>query len=284
MRFFWSFMQNYLTHHTDQAESIGSHVISVLVEIVVLYVAARIAIRILTRFIHRFLKLRAVKMDERRRKTLTSLSENAIRYTVYTAYILMVLPKFGLHIEALLAGAGIAGVAIGFGAQGLIKDLLTGFFILFEDQYAVGDMVTINNFTGIVLTIGLRLTRIQASTGEIEIIPNGQITNVTNYSKTNSMAVIDMSIDYRSDIESAIRIMQEVMNSLRAESAEIIGDVAVLGVQEFKDSAIILRATAECASMGQYRIQRLARKRLKEAFDMNGIEIPFSRQTVTLER
>lgn len=284
MQSFWSYIQNYITSHANQAESIGFHTVDMLILIIVLYIAARIVIRLLTRFIHRFLKMRAVKLDERRRNTLTSLSENAIRYTIYTVYVLMILPKFGLHIEALLAGAGIAGVAIGFGAQSLIKDLITGFFILFEDQYAVGDTVTINNFTGTVLTIGLRLTRIQASTGEIEIIPNGQITNVTNYSKTNSLAVIDVCVDYQSDIQTAIRIMGDVMESLKQESTEIIGDVSVLGVQEFQNSAIVVRATAECAPLCQYGVQRLARQRLKEAFDKNGIEMPFYHQTVIVKQ
>jgi moderate conductance mechanosensitive channel len=281
---FWSYIQSYIASHANQAEGIGFHALDVIALIVVLYIAARIVIRLLTRFIHRFLKLRAVKLDERRRNTLTSLSENAIRYTIYTVYVLLILPKFGLHIEALLAGAGIAGVAIGFGAQSLIKDLITGFFILFEDQYAVGDMVTINSFTGTVLTIGLRLTRIQASTGEIEIIPNGQITNVTNYSKTNSIAVIDVSIDYRSNLDAAIHAMEEVMGVLQAESSEIIGEVSVLGVQEFKDAAIVIRATAECVPLGQYSVQRLARKKMKEVFDRNGIEMSFINQTVILKK
>jgi moderate conductance mechanosensitive channel len=284
MQSFWSYIQNYITGHANQAESIGFHTVDILILIIVLYIAARIIIRLLTRFIHRFLKMRAVKLDERRRNTLTSLSENAIRYTIYTVYVLMILPKLGLHIEALLAGAGIAGVAIGFGAQSLIKDLITGFFILFEDQYAVGDTVTINNFTGTVLTIGLRLTRIQASTGEIEIIPNGQITNVTNYSKTNSLAVIDVCVDYQSNVQTAIRIMGDVMESLKQESTEIIGDVSVLGVQEFQNSAIVIRATAECAPLSQYGVQRLARQRLKEAFDKNGIEMPFYHQAVIMKQ
>ncbi len=282
--YFWSYMQNYVVNHVNQAESIGNHVLDVFLEIVILYIVARLAIRFLTRFIHRFLKLRAVKMDERRRNTLTSLSENAIRYTIFTIYVLMILPKFGLHIEALLAGAGIAGVAIGFGAQSLIKDILTGFFILFEDQYAVGDTVTVNNFTGTVLTIGLRLTRIQAWTGEIEIIPNGQITNVTNYSKTHSVAVIDMNIDYRSDIDAAIRIMKEVMEKVKGESPEIVGDVSVLGIQELQNTAVIIRATAECAALSQYGVQRLARKRLIEAFENNGIELAFYRQSVIVKK
>jgi len=251
--------------------------------ILLLYIGARIIIRVLLRATHRVLQLNAVRLNDRRKNTFASLLDNAIRYTVYVIFILTALPVVGVHIETLLAGAGIAGLAIGFGAQSLIKDLLTGFFILFEDQYGVGDMVKVNNFTGTVFSIGLRLTRIQAWTGEIEIIPNGQIITVTNYSKTNSVAVIDVGVAYDTDINQATQALLAVMNDLPSENDSVIGEAQVLGVQSLGPSEVVLRAIVTCRPTTQYGVQRLAQQRIKEKFDALGIEIPFPQSVVHLQ-
>lgn len=249
------------------------------IEILLLYIGARLLVRVCLRTTHRVLQLNAVKMNDRRKNTFESLLDNAIRYTVYLIFILTSLPIVGVHITTLLAGAGIAGLAIGFGAQSLIKDLLTGFFILFEDQYGVGDMVKINNFTGTVYSIGLRLTRLQAWTGELEIIPNGQINTVTNYSKTNAQAVLDISVSYDTELPKAMRAITEVLQQLHQENDNVVGEPQILGVQSLGMSDIVLRATIECRPTTQFGIQRLAQQRIKERFDAIGIEIPFP-QTV----
>lgn len=243
-------------------------------KILLLYLLSRIAIRVLVSVINKLLRSRAVKMQERKRKTLESLLDNLTRYSIYFIFGLMVLQAIGLKITTLLAGAGIAGVALGFGAQSLIKDILTGFFILFEDQYGVGDLVKINNFTGTVQGIGLRLTRIQAWTGEVEVIPNGQILQVTNYSRTNSLAVIDVGVGYHTNLDEAIEILRRVMSEVKAETDVIVGDVQILGVQSLRQSDILLRVTAECLPTQQYGVQRRAQQKIKQAFDEAGIEFP----------
>jgi moderate conductance mechanosensitive channel len=249
------------------------HVGWVLIEILCQFILAKLAIRIVLHIIHRLFNSPAVRMDERRKKTLESLLDNVSRYLIYFIFALMALQTIGVNISALLAGASIAGVAIGFGAQSLIKDILTGFFILFEDQYGVGDVVKINNFTGTVETIGLRLTRIKAWTGEVEIIPNGQITQVTNYSRHNSLAVIDVAISYRTDTEKAQHVMQRVMDELKDTDENVI-DAKVLGVQSLRDRDVVMRAIAECKPNTQAAIQRVAQQRIKEAFEREGIEFP----------
>lgn len=243
-------------------------------KILLLYLLSRLAIRVLVGVISKLLRSKAVKMAERKRKTLESLLDNVTRYSIYFIFALMVLQAIGLKITTLLAGAGIAGVALGFGAQGLIKDILTGFFILFEDQYGVGDLVKINNFTGTVQAIGLRLTRVQAWTGEVEVIPNGQILQVTNYSRTNSLAVIDVSVAYRTNVDQAIEILRRVMSEVKAETDVIVGDVQILGVQSLRQSDVLLRVTAECLPTQQYGVQRRAQQMIKQAFDEAGIEFP----------
>lgn len=248
-------------------------------QIILLFIIAKITTRVLIKLVNRFFNLRAVKVDRRRRNTLVSLLDNVIRYTVYIIFFMMVLSILGFHIETLLAGAGIAGVALGFGAQSIIKDVLTGFFILFEDQYGVGDVVQINNFTGTVSTIGLRLTRIQAWTGEIEIIPNGQVQQVRNFSKSNSVAVIDVAVRHDTNLDHALRTLRQVMERVQEESSDVVGDVQILGVQALNQTGVVLRVTAVCLPTTNSVVQRLANQRIKEAFDAEGLQMPFQ-QTV----
>jgi small-conductance mechanosensitive channel len=262
--------------YSDVLLSIAGHVLQILL----FFILARILIRITISAVNRLIKLQTVKMDERRRNTLLSLLDNMIRYTIYFIFAVEALSSLNIHVETLLAGAGIAGLALGFGAQSLIKDVLTGFFIIFEDQYGVGDLVKINQFTGTVISIGLRLTRIQAWTGEIEIIPNGQITQVTNYSKANSIAVVDVGVSYQTDLNRAMEVIQETMQQLKAENENIVGDVQILGVQSLGKSDVVIRVTAECKPTTHFAVQRQAYQRIKEAFDREQIDIPYTQQVI----
>jgi small-conductance mechanosensitive channel len=275
----WHVINQYANKHSGQL----FHAAGDVAKIIVLYIVARITIRIISRVANRLLTMKAVKIDQRRKNTLISLSDNVIKYSIYFILLLMVMQTVGFHIETLLAGAGIAGLAIGFGAQNIIKDILTGLFILFEDQFGVGDMVKINQFTGTVQSIGIRLTKIQAWTGEIENIPNGQIQQVTNYSKSNSIAVIDVGISYDTPIELAMGIMKRVLDELAGHEENVVGPVQVLGVQALGESDVVLRATVECQPTTHFGIQRLARKRIKEAFNEAQIDIPFPQRVVWMQ-
>ncbi|MCL6516014.1 mechanosensitive ion channel family protein [Alicyclobacillus sp.] len=248
-------------------------VIGRIIGIVGFFLLTRIAIRLSVRTVHRMLYSPAVKMDERRRGTLASLLDNVVRYTLYFIYFLILLELLNFHVQTLLAGAGLAGLVVGLGAQSLIKDILTGLFILFEDQYGVGDYVKINNFVGTVDSIGLRVTRIRAWTGEMEVIPNGQIQQVTNYSRHNSLAVIDVGVRADADLGQALEVMERVMREVALEREEVAGEVNVLGVQAITQAEITLRATLECRPNQQYGVERLCRLRIKEAFDHAGIPL-----------
>jgi small-conductance mechanosensitive channel len=254
-----------------------------IILVIVYFILARIAIRISISVINRLMKSQTMRMDERRRNTLTSLLDNVVRYLIYFIFVVEALTSINIHVETLLAGAGIAGLAVGFGAQSLIKDVLTGLFILFEDQYGVGDLVKINQFTGTVQSIGLRLTRIKAWTGEVEIIPNGQIQQVTNYSRHNSIAVIDIAVSYEADLKHAMRVIQMAMDRVKAENDNIVGDVQIQGVQSLGENHIVIRVTAECRPTTQYGVQRLAYQRVKEAFDQEGIEIPGATRMICVQ-
>ncbi|MDQ0190327.1 mechanosensitive ion channel family protein [Alicyclobacillus cycloheptanicus] len=267
-------------HYVNQNVTGLEHAAWDAVKIILLFVAAQIIIRVLYRLCNRLLQIRT-RIDERRRNTLAALFQNVARYTVYFILVLTILPIFGVHIEALLAGAGVAGIAIAFGAQNLLKDIFNGLFILFEDQYGVGDYVLINGsvgsttgISGQVRTIGVRITVIKVWTGELVFIPNGQIIQVTNYSKENSIAVVDVDVGKTANTSQAIDIMQRIMEQLKRENPNIVGPIASLGIQAVTDTGFTLRATAECAPYTQFGVVREAQQRIHQAFLDHGVELP----------
>lgn len=265
----WSSLLKYMGNHLNQLEHIGWDI----VKIIVLLIVAQIAIRVISRIANRILHVRT-KIDERRKKTLGVLFFNVVKYTVYFILLLTILPIFGIHIEALLAGAGVAGIAIAFGAQSLLKDFFNGLFFLLEDQYGVDDYVAINGTWGQIRTIGLRITVIKVWTGELVVIPNGQINQVINYSKENSVAVIDVNVGYKADTEQAIEIVRGVMNQLKEDQKNIVGDVSILGVNALNDSNYTIRAIAECEPYTHWGVIRLAKQMIHKAFADNGIDLP----------
>lgn len=217
------------------------------------------------------------KITERRETTLIKLLENTLTYTVYFAVAIMILEAVNIEVRALLAGAGIAGLAIGFGAQNLVKDIITGFFIIFEDQFSVGDYIKTSNMEGFVEEIGLRTTKIKSWTGELHIIPNGSVNEVTNYSIHNSMAVVDVSIAYEGNIVKAEETISELLLELPEKYDQLIGVPQLLGVQSLGSSDVVLRVIAETQPMTHWHIARMLRKELKNRLDEQGIEIPFPR-------
>src|SRR5690625_635199 len=140
------------------------------------------------------------RVSDRREKTLHKLLDNTLVYSIYIIVFMTILQTLGVKVGALLAGAGVAGLAIGFGAQSLVKDIIAGFFIVFEDQFSVGDYVSVSGAEGTVEEIGLRTTKIKSWTGERFVIPNGNISEVINYSIHNGLAIVDINIPYESDI------------------------------------------------------------------------------------
>lgn len=248
----------------------------IAIKIIVLFIVIRIGISLFTRMTYRILRMHD-KMEERRKKTLEILFANLIKYVMYFVFLLTVLPIFGIHIGALLAGAGVAGIAVAFAAQSLLKDFFNGFFFIIEDQFGVGDYVVINGVWGSVKSVGLRTTRIQVWTGQVEIIPNGEIKQVTNYSKENSLAVLDIKVGYNTEMAIASSIIEKVMNDLKDSQENIVGNVSVLGVQELNDSTYTIRAIAECKPYTHWGIQRLAKQHIHTAFTQNHIDLPLSK-------
>lgn len=211
--------------------------------------------------------------SERRQNTLEKLLQNILANVVYFAAIIAILSTFGVNVVGLLAGAGIVGLAVGFGAQSLVKDIITGFFIIFEDQFAVGDKVQIGSAEGIVQEIGLRTTKVKSYTGELHIIPNGSISVVVNYSIYNSLALIDINVASETDIPSLEKNIQEFLKDLPNKYEELVKPPSFLGVQSFDASQIVVRITAETIPTKQAGIAREVRRDLKEFLERKGIKI-----------
>lgn len=220
------------------------------------------------------------KITERREATLSKLLENVLTYVVYFIAITMVLTNLGVEIGALLAGAGIVGLAVGFGAQNLVRDIITGFFIIFEDQFSVGDFIRVGALEGNVEEIGLRTTKIKNWTGELHIIPNGNIAEVTNFSIHNSIAVVDVSIAYEENIEEAERVISELLQTMPQKYEELVTPPDLLGVQTLGASDVVMRIVAECTPMQHWAMARNIRKDVKLVLDKHGIEIPFPRMVM----
>lgn len=258
-------------------------VLSVLTSVVQIIVA--ILAFLITRSIGKrmiasgFNKMQTEKgMSAGRVKTLEKLSINAYSYILIFIFITIIMNIFELSITGLIAGAGVVGLAIGFGAQGLVSDVVTGFFILLEKQIDVGDYVTIGSIDGIVEEVGLRNTQIRSFDGTLHYIPNREIGSVSNHSRGNMRALVDISISYDENIDEAITVMQAVCDKIAMEEEAIKEGPDVIGVQGLGDSDIVIRIVAKTENMLQWEVERKLKKALKEALDANNIEIPYPHQ------
>ncbi|WP_108586911.1 mechanosensitive ion channel family protein [Paenisporosarcina sp. OV554] len=221
-----------------------------------------------------------LRYSERRQNTLLKLLQNGLAYIVYFAAILAVLSALTIDVTGLLAGAGVLGLAIGFGAQNLVRDVITGFFIIFEDQFSVGDYVRIGAAEGTVEEIGLRTTKLSGLNGEIHIFPNGTIVEVVNFSLNNSIAIVDVSVAYETDIPRAEELIREFLMELPDKYEQLVKLPVLLGVQNLAASEVVMRITAETMPMQHFAIARIIRRDLKIFMDEHGIEIPYPKMVM----
>ncbi len=259
--------------------SLGQGAIKIVAIMVITYVALRLG-KSAIRNIFKVRSRSPLKISERREATLLKLLENVLTYVVYFISLMTILSTLDIDVKGLIAGAGIVGLAIGFGAQNLVRDIITGFFIIFEDQFSVGDYVRIGSAEGTVEEIGLRTTKIKSWTGELHIFPNGNITEVTNFSVHNSIAVVDVSIAYEENIEEAEKVMQELLLSLPQKYEDLVNPPELLGVQTLGASDVVMRIVAETVPMRHWYMARMIRKEVKLYLDQHGIEIPFPRMVM----
>lgn len=259
--------------------NIGMRTIKIIVILVLGAIVVRLARAIVRKAFHMGSRS-PIQISERRTVTVAKLLENIVAYVVMFVMLIAILGVFDINASGLLAGAGVIGLAVGFGAQSLVKDVITGLFILLEDQFSVGDYVRIGQFEGAVLEIGLRTTKMKSWTGEIHILPNGSITQVTNFSISNSVAFVDVSISYESDINRAEQVIEKLLQELPEKYEEMVTTPQLLGVQTLAASEVVLRVISEVEPMKHAVIARALRKEIKARLDLHGIEIPYPRMVL----
>lgn len=209
----------------------------------------------------------------RRLLTLAAITKSVLRYTVVFLAGVTVLGLWGINTSSLLLGAGVAGLAVGFGAQSLVRDVLSGFFILLEDQFAVGDYVNLGTVEGTVREMGLRATRLEAPGGETHIVPNGSVQRVTNYSRGPLRVLFDVAFSYDEDTSRVIKVAQETLDRYAAASEVVVEGPKVLGVSRMGPAGVSLTVWAKVKPMRQAAVERELKLLLKEAFAGAGVEV-----------
>jgi small-conductance mechanosensitive channel len=241
----------------------------------------------LIRIFRRYMHAKAPSLDEQARiQTLARVFRNSAAIVIVIVAGTLVLGELGISIAPILATAGVAGVAIGFGAQSLIKDYFTGVFLLLEDQIRQGDVVEVAGKSGLVEEITLRYVRLRDFEGHVHYIPNGEIKVVTNRTRGFAQAAIEVGVDYSTDIDQALAVMREVGSAMRADpkwQAKLADEPEIIGVERLDNSAVMLRCRMKVVpAIEQWNVKREYLKRLKSAFEQRGIQIPFPQLTVHL--
>jgi len=259
----------------------GSRVALILV---LMFIGVKIASMVSTR-LFAFLGHRR-RMDDEYKKRANTLSA-VIRYllsaTIITVAVLMILATLDIKIGPVLAAAGVVGVAVGFGAQHLVQDVISGFFILLDDQIRVGDVVDIAGKGGLVERLNLRMVVLRDLAGNVHYVRNGKIDIVTNMTKDYSRYVFDIGVAYRENVDEVVRVIRQVDEDLRSDPVfgpDILEPIEILGLDQFADSAVIIKARTKTKPIKQWNVGREFNRRLKKRFDELGIEIPFPHLTL----
>ena len=255
--------------------------------ITIILLAAWIATRLLQRAMSGFRARLAERITDansrQRAETLTRVFRYFIALLVGGLTALLVLSELGMSLAPILGASGVVGLAIGFGAQSLVKDFFSGFFILFEDQIRRGDIVKLGEIAGLVEDVTLRHVRLRDYDGNVHFVPNNLITTVTNMSRLYAWAVVDVGVAYREDVDECVAVMREVAEALRADpdfAPKILEPLEVAGVERWDTSAVVLRCRFKVMPLEQWTVRREYLRRLKAAFDARGIEIPYPHLTV----
>ena len=210
--------------------------------------------------------------------TIGGLVKNAVNVIVIGAAVLMILQELGMDITPLLAGAGVASLAVGFGAQNLVRDVISGFFLILEDQVHVGDVVNIDGTGGLVEQVHLRTIVLRDLSGTVHVIPNGAISTLSNLTKDFSYAVLDVGVAYKEDTDRVSDVLRDIGTGIHDDPAfakHILAPLEILGVNEFGDSAVLIKIRIKTRPLKQWMVGRELRRRIKKVFDAQGIEIPF---------
>ncbi|MCF8038323.1 MAG: mechanosensitive ion channel family protein [Desulfohalobiaceae bacterium] len=254
----------------------------ILITVILMLIALKIAKMIGKRLLALFQKNRDDEF-KKRAETLSSIIQIILSITILVIGTIIVLSELGIEIGPILATAGIFGLAIGFGAQNLVQDVISGFFLLLEDQVRVGDVIQVADKGGLVEKVGLRMIILRDLSGNVHFIRNGKVDVVTNMTKDYSRYVFEIGVAYRENVDEVIGVIKEVDEELRTDPEfkdDILEPIEILGLDKFADSAVIIKARNKTKPIKQWGVGREFNKRLKKAFDARDIEIPFPHMTL----
>ena len=274
MKEFLNLINTYLKNESGSLNAYGK-----IAKIIIIIILTRLLISLINGLINKTFKSRKIIHDSMtmgRANTLGEILKSLIKYVLYFIAVMTILDMY-INTTSIIATAGIGGVAIGFGAQSLVKDMITGFFILLEDQYALGDYVKIGSMEGIVEELGVRVTKLRDFSGELHIIPNGTIDVVTNRARGAMRALVEVEIAYEEDVEKTIKILEKMCLEIKEENPSILEGPDILGVTNLGQSGVTLRIVAKTQPMDQWSVERQIRKKTKETLDRENIEIPYPR-------
>lgn len=262
--------------------NLGFTIVKIILILLAMYLIVKLGNKMINRYVMKQKNFR-FSLDDKKAKTIGAILKSVLRYCVYFFGIVTIIEIiFGIS-KVGLTFAGIGGLAVGFGAQSLIKDIINGFFILFEDQFAVGDYINIDDKGGIVESIELRLTKIRDFNGDLHIIPNGLIAKVTNHSRGNIRVLVDVDIEYDEDIDKSIEVISDLCKNFKEENESVIEGPSVLGVSSFKEGAITIRVVGKVRPMTQWDIEMKLRKEIREALKKANINIYYPKVRVVKE-
>ncbi|MDP3833760.1 MAG: mechanosensitive ion channel family protein [Hydrogenophaga sp.] len=266
--------------------SLGSAAAS-LTRIVFIVVGAWLLVVVLQRAVRSLRERIASRLDDRESAQRAETLGRVVRYLIAVVVSLvagmLVLAELGVSVAPILGAAGVVGLAVGFGAQSLVKDFFTGFFILLENQIRQGDVVKLGEHAGSVEVVTLRYVQLRDYDGNVHYVPNSHISTVINMTRGFSNAVMDIGVAYRENLDDVMGVMREVATQLRLDTEfgpRITDDLEIAGVEQWADSAVLIRCRFRCQPIQQWGVKREYLRRLKAAFDAHGIEIPYPHMTV----
>jgi small-conductance mechanosensitive channel len=275
-----SYFTRFFDRSFDWAATSGLRVLLIAVAMLVLLALLKRGVAKLSSLYEGTLPIRA---QIKRAYTLTHIVRDVARFMILFVGITMILSEGGVDLKPLLAAAGLGGLAIGFGAQSLVKDLISGFFILWEDSVRVGDVVEVAGVAGLVEEVELRTIKLRDGSGNLHVVPNGVIDKVKNLTKDYSYYVFEIGVAYRENVDEVMGVLQEIAVDLRRDSRfadDILEPLEMLGVDQFRDSAVMIKCRIKTEPLKQWRVGREMNRRIKNTFDAKGIEIPFPHQTI----
>ncbi len=257
--------------------------IRILFILIIGYILLRIMTVAIRRFQNHLEKSDPSGEASKRANTLGTLIRTTAVIVIFLITALMILSELGINLAPVIAAAGIGGLAIGFGAQNLVRDVISGFFLIIENQVRVGDVVNIDGKGGVVENLTLRIIRLRDLHGTVHYIPHGQVSVVSNLTKDFSRYVFDIGVAYRENVDEVIKILEDLGNEMANDpdyGNVILEPLEIMGLDRFEDSAVVVRARITTLPIQQWRVGREFNRRLKKIFDERGIEIPFPHRTL----